>query len=246
MVCRASCWYLVGSAGSVHFSVALLCCVSLRACIELRISWCPFLCVGSGLVWCWVSSCRVMWRGGASCGVPLWLIALWCVMECCSCVRFCVLRWGWFGVRFRRVVFSGVVARLVAFRCGTLPCGVLRCDVLLLLFPVKLVRLSFCGVALWQFVWSFSLLSFVVWLIIGVLCWYVSCASLLSRVAPCFMSLCSIMRSYGSCIVSWRLLCCGVLCCRGVFRCVGVYVGVRRGVLSHGVVCRFLAVCCFV
>ena len=47
-------------------------------------------------------------------------------------------------------------------------------------------------------------LSVVVWLIIGVFCWYVSCASLLCRLAPCYVLLCTIVRSYGSCIVSWR------------------------------------------
>ena len=84
-------------------------------------------------------------------------------------VRCCVLRCGRFGVGFRRLVFCGVVARPVAFCCVTLPCGALCCGVLLLLSPVGLVGLSFCGVVLWQWVWSLSVLSVVVWLSIGVL-----------------------------------------------------------------------------
>ena len=196
VVCRFLCWYLVGSGGStgyVHFCVALLCCVSLCACIGLRVSWCPALCVALGLVWCWALSRCVMLRGGASCDVPLWHVAV--VFFCCCCFR-----WGLLG------------SRSAAFFW-------------------------------WQFLWSFSLLCVVVWLIIGVLCWYVSCASLLCLVAPCYVWLSSIVRSYGSCFVSWRVLCCGVLCCCVVLRCVGLYIGVRRRALSHSVVCCYLAVC---
>ena len=223
-----------------------------------------------GCVWLWfvvvLTLCEVVWGGSASwcvvfragtwwvprvtsffvllcCGVCLCVL----VLDCLFCgVRFCVLRWGLFGVGFCLVVSRGVSACLVAFRCGTLACGVLCCVSLLLLFLVGLVGLSFCGVVLWQLLWSFPLLSVVVGLIIGVLCRYVRCASLFCRVAPCYMLLCSILRSYGSCIVSWRVLCHGVLCCGVVLRCVGLYVGMRQQALSHGVVCCYLAVCCLV
>ena len=93
MRCDVSCLVLVpgGSPGCAHLCVALLCSVSLRACIGLCVSWCPFLRVASGLVWCWVSSCPVMWRGGASCGVPFRPVASWRVLLCCSrCPALCV------------------------------------------------------------------------------------------------------------------------------------------------------------
>ena len=108
-------------------------------------------------------------------------------------------------------MFCAVVARPVAFRCVTLPCGVLCCDVLLLLVPMGLVGLSFCGVVLWQWVWSLSVLSVVVWVLFDVLCSYVHCVSLLRCVVSCFVSLCSIVWLYGSCIVSW--VCCVLACC---------------------------------
>ena len=53
----------------------------------------------------------------------------------------------------------------------------------------------------------------------------------------------SIVWSYSSCIVSWRVLCCGLLCCRVVFWCVGLDVGVWRRALSYGVVRCYLWVC---
>ena len=82
VACRVLCWYQVGSPGRSHLCVALLCCVSLRACIGLCVSWCPFLRVASGLVWCWVSSCRVMCRGAC------------CVVACCFVVLiFGALGW---------------------------------------------------------------------------------------------------------------------------------------------------------
>ena len=250
---RCASWCVVLRAGTwlalrVASIFALLCC-AVCYCV------CVLGCVYRGVRFCvlrrgWFN---VGFRCVVLCGEVARLVAFCCgslpygVLRCVvRGVRFCVLCRGLFGVGFSRVVFCGVVAHLEGFRCGTLPGGVLCCDVLLLLFPAGLVGLSFCGVVLWQLVWSFSLLSVVVWLTIGVLCWYVRCASLLRPVAPCFMSLCSIVGSCGSCIVSWLVFCRGVLCCRVVFRCVELYVSGRRPALSHGVVRCYLAICCIV
>ena len=217
---------------------------------------CPCVCV-LGCVFRGVRFCvshrgwfGVGFRRVVLCGVVAHLVVFRCGLlfpgvSCCVVrgVRRCVLRCGRFGVGFCRVVFCGVVARPVAFRCVTLPCGVLCCDVLLLLVPVGLVGLSFCGVVLRQWVWSPSVFSVVVWFLIDVLCWYVRRVSLLRRVVSCFVSLCSVVWSYGSCIVSWRVLCRGVLCCCVVFWCVGLDVGVWRWALSYGVVRCYSSVC---
>ena len=241
VVLRAgTCWVPRAAPIFALLCCAVCCCVRVLGCVLHGVRFCV---LRRG--WFGVGFRRVV-----LCGVVARLVAFRCGLSlrglsCCVVrgVRCCVLRWGWFGVRFRRVVFCGVVARLLAFRCVTLHCGVLCCDVLLLLFPVGLVELSFCGVVLWQWLWSLSLFSVVVWLIIGVLYWYVRCVSLLRRVVSCFVSLCSIVRSYGSCIVLWRVLCRVVLCCRVVFPCVGLYIGVWRQALSYGGVRCYLSVC---
>ena len=146
VVCPVSCWYLVGSTGYVNCRVAVLCCVSLCACVVLRVSWCcfgsrcPVLSVSLGLVLCWVLSRCVMWCGGVSCGVPSWCVALWFVALCCYIV----------------IDFGGFLWLLVLRRC---------------------------------FVAVFVALFVVVWRIIVVFCWYVSCVSLLRLVAPCYVLL---------------------------------------------------------
>ena len=77
----------------------------------------------------------------------------------------------------------------------------------------------------------------------GVCCWYVSCASLLRCVAPCYVLLCSIVTSYGSCLVSWRYACCVVVSCRGALGCtLGCGVGYYHAVLRV-VAWRFVALC---
>ena len=114
MACRFLCWYQVGSPGCAHLCVVLLCCVSLRACIGLCVSWCPFLRVASGLIWCWVSSCRVMCRGAC------------CVVACCV-VLLCFGALGWTlvcGVGHCFTVLCVVTCRFVALysmlRCAPL------------------------------------------------------------------------------------------------------------------------------
>ena len=86
-------------------------------------------------------------------------------------------------------------------------------------------------------------LVIVVWLNIGVSCWYVSRASLLRGVAPCYVLLCSIVTSYGSCIVSWRYACCVVVSCLGALGCTLV-CGVAH---CHAVLCvvtwQFVVLC---
>ena len=92
VVLRCVAWFcvafvgLVGSSGYANCRVAVVRCVSLFASVVLRVSWCPVLCVGLGLVWCWVLSRCVMWCAGVSCGVPLWCVALWFVALCCFVV----------------------------------------------------------------------------------------------------------------------------------------------------------------
>ena len=74
-------------------------------------------------------------------------------------------------------------------------------------------------------------------------CWYVSCPPLLRRVAPCYVLLCSIVMSYGSCIVSWRYACCVVVSCRGAVGCMLVCcVGYCNAVLCV-VAWRLVALC---
>ena len=224
---------------------ALLCCAVCRCvrvlgCVFRGVRFCVSRRGGFGVGFCRVVLCGVVARlmvfrcGLLLCGVSR------CVVRG---VRSCVLRWGRFVAGFCRVLFCGVVARPVAFRCITLPCGMLCCAVLLLLVPVGLVGLSVCGVVLRQGLCSLSVLSVVVWLLIDVLCWYVRCVSLLRPAVSCFVSLCSTVWSYGSCIVSWRVLCRGVLCCRVAFWCVGFDVDVWRRALSYGVVRCYLSVC---
>ena len=200
LACCVSCWYLVGSTGYVNCRVAVLCCVSLCACVVLRVSWCcfvsrcPVLCGALGSIWCWVLSGYVMWCGGESCGVSLWCVALWFVASCC----FVVVDYG--GFRWVFVLRRCVVA----------------------VFVVPFV---------------------VVWRIIGVFCWYVSCASLLRCVAPYYVLLCSMVTSYGSCFVSWRYAWCVVVRCLGALRCT-LMCGVGH---CHAVLCvvtpRFVVLC---
>ena len=189
MLCsRRVVWYVAACCAVLGRVVVVVCgCVWL--CCVVMFTLCVVVVWGCSAPWCVVFCASTWWVPRVTsvfvllcCAVCLSVLALGCMFRG---VRFCALRWGWFAVGFCLVVLCGVVACLVALRCGTLPCGVLRCVVLLLLFQMGLVGLSFCGVVLWQFLWSFSLLSVVLWLIIGVLCWYDSCVSLLCRVAPC-------------------------------------------------------------
>ena len=115
VVCRVSCWYLVGSTGYVHFRVAVLCCVSLCAYIGLRALWCPVLCVAFGLVWFWVLSRCVMLRSCAFCCVLLWHVAFWCVTLCYFV--FVVSSGACLVVLLRRCCVAVVVVLFVAIRC---------------------------------------------------------------------------------------------------------------------------------
>ena len=157
-----------------------------------------------GVVWGCSASWCVVFRAGTwwvqrvtsivvlpCCAVFACVLVLCCVFCCaalCRGVRFCVLRWGWFGVGFCLVVLCRVVACLVAFRCGALPCGLLRCVVLLLLTMVGFDGFSFCGVVLWQFLWLCSLL----------------CVLLLA----CFVGM---LVARHCCIVWRRVMCCCAL-----------------------------------
>ena len=157
-------------------------------------------------------------------------------------IRYCVLRLSRFGVAFCRVVLCGVRARPVAFRCGTLPCGVLHCVVLLVLFLVGLVGLSFGGVVVSLFLWSFALLSVVVWHIVGVLCWYVSCAPLLCCVAPCYMFwCCASMRWLVQWCASGIVTRCCVLLLGSLLFCVACCVVLWRTIVWLFVVGQLLS-----
>ena len=214
LCCRCVVWCVAACCDVLGHVVVVAC-----GCVWLWFVVVFTLCVvvwGCSASWCVVFRAGTWWVPRVTsllvrlcCAVCLCVLVLGCVLRG---VRFCVLRWGWFGVGFRLVVLCGVVARLVAFRCGTLPCGLLRCVVLLLLFPVGLVGLWFYAVVLWQFLWSFSLLSVVVWLIIGVLCWYVSGAVL--HVVVFYREVVWFLYFVVACVVSWRVML--LSCCASV------------------------------
>ena len=154
------------------------------------------------------------------------LCRAFCGAALCRGVRFCVLRWGWFGVGLCLgvlcgAVSCGVVACLVAFRCGALLCGLLRCVVLLLLILVSCEWFLFCGVVvvLWHGLWPFLLL-----------CGFLMACSVGTLVAR-------------HCCVVWRR----VTCCCVLSPCRMVLVlcrGVMRVVLSCRVVVRWVVCLC--
>ena len=150
------------------------------------------------------------------CTVSLCVVVLCCVSRG---VWFCVLRWGWLGVGRCLVVLCGVVVCLVAFHCVVLPCCLLRCVVSLLLILVCFDGFLSCSVVLWLFLWPFPLLcgSSLACLVGTLVVWH--CCVVWRRVMCCCVVLCSIVRSYGSCIVSWRYAWCVVVSCLGVLGC---------------------------
>ena len=139
VVCRVSCWYLVGSTGStayVDFRVALLCCVSLCACIRLRISWSSVWCVALGFVCVlgfaslyYVAWLRVLWRSV----VARYLVVCYVVLFCCCCFR-----WGLLGCH-SAALFCGSF-------CGPFRCFPLLCGLLLACFVGMLVARHCCVV----------------------------------------------------------------------------------------------------
>ena len=138
--------------------------------------------------------------------------------------------------------------------CRVMWCGGVSCRVPLWCVALWFVAL-YCIVVVdsggfsWVFVLRpcfaarFVALFCCCWFINGVFCWYASCASLLRRVAPCYVFLWSMLMSYGSCIVSWRYACCVVVSCRGALgRTLVCGVKYCHAVLRV-VAWRFVALC---
>ena len=87
VVCRVSCWYLVGSTGYVNCCVAVLRGFSLCASVVSRVLWC---CFARGVCYCVLFCGRVgvglrlvVLRGAVSCGVVACFVAVRCgVLPC--------------------------------------------------------------------------------------------------------------------------------------------------------------------
>ena len=130
-----------------------------------------------------------------------------------------------------RVLCGSAVVRCLVVCCVVVFCCCELWSVLMGFRSAALFCGSFCGSVRFcvAYYWPF--------------CWYVSCASLLRRVAPCYVLLCSIVTSYGSCFVSWRYACCVVVTCLGALGCTLV-CGVGH---FHAVLCvvtwRFVVLC---
>ena len=152
---RVSCWYLVGPTGYVNCCVAVLCGVSLCACVVSRVSWCCFVsrCPPFSVLrsdWFGNGLFLVVLCGAVSCGVVACLVAFRCGALPCGLLR-CVVLLLLILVRFDGFSFCGVVSwhvlwpfsllcgflmaccfvgTLVARHCCVVWCRVLCCCVL--------------------------------------------------------------------------------------------------------------------
>ena len=208
----------------------------------LCVSWCPFLRVASGLVWCRVSSCRVVsWPVVLSCCVLVRWVGIWCVASGIV-LRLCALL---------LVGLSRCVACCLAHRCLVVGCGL----VFLVVGFVGVCYVSALRGVVLRFVGCAPLLCHVgplgyvvlcglVWLSLG----FVVACSWRCCVVPCCVVVSGVVWCWGMCGVSVRglvALLCGVVRLCELFVCVRDiqrYVMSCCRVLFNGMLCRWFSV----
>ena len=195
---------------------------------------CWYLVGSTGYVNCRVAVLRVF----SLCAFVVSRVSWCCFASWCSvlCVVALGVGWGWVApccVAWCRVMWCGGVSCGGPLWCVALWFVALCCIVVRWLnLVVFVLRRCFvaCFVALFVVAWFFS----------GVLlCWFVSCASLLRRVAPCYIMCCCVLPRCCMVLVLCRGVPCVVVSCFVVVRwavcwCVALGIVTRCCVLLLG------------
>ena len=198
-------WCIVARCFVLGCVVVVLCgCVACRVavCGGVYLLWrgVASQCVVVCRVSCWylvhsngyVNCCVAVLRGFSLCAFVVSRVSCCCFVSWCLvlCVVALVLGWCWVTpccVEWCRVMWCGGVSFGGPLQCVALWFVALCCIVVCWLIVVVFVlRRCFaaCFVALFVVAWFFS----------GVLfCWFVTCASLLRRVAPCYIMCCCVL-----------------------------------------------------